>query len=100
MVLDWLGSPPVALLIYGLGLYGLLRLLTTHAPRRSSLYAGGELHTEGRSVPGYRPFFVFALFFAVAHLGALILATAGPSSPVAVLYLLGLGVSLVALILG
>jgi hypothetical protein len=99
MVLDWLGSPPAALLIYGLGLYGLLRLLT-RTPRRSSLYAGGELHTDGRSAPGYRPFFVFALFFAVAHLGALILATAAPSSPIAMIYLFGLGVSLVALMLG
>ncbi len=98
MALDWLGSPPVALLIYGLVIYGVLRALTG-APRRSSLYAGGEVHTNGRSTPGYRPFFVFALFFAVAHLGALILATGAPS-PIAVLYLAGLGVSLVALILG
>ena len=98
MTFDWLASPPVALLIYGLGLYGLMRLLSG-APRRSSLYAGGEVHTNGRSAPGYRPFFVFALFFAVAHLGALILATGAPS-PIAVIYLCGLGVSLVALILG
>lgn len=96
--LDWLASPPVALAIYGLLLYGLLRLFA-RAPRRSSLYAGGEIHPSKTSRPGYHPFFVFALFFAVAHLGALVLATGLPS-PTAVVYVIGLAVSMLALMLG
>ncbi len=51
------------------------------------------------AAPGYRPFFVVALFFAVLHLGVLVLAT-GISSPVMRIYLLGLMLALLALILG
>ena len=51
------------------------------------------------AAPGYRPFFVVALFFAVLHLGVLVLATGIPS-PVMRIYLLGLLLALLALILG
>ena len=51
------------------------------------------------AAPGYRPFFVVALFFAVLHLGVLVLGT-GVSSPVLIIYLCGLMLALLALILG
>jgi hypothetical protein len=50
-------------------------------------------------VPGYRPFFIIALFFAVLHLGVLMLGSSG-LAPFALLYLVGLLLALLALILG
>ncbi|MCB8987896.1 MAG: hypothetical protein H6661_09140, partial [Ardenticatenaceae bacterium] len=50
-------------------------------------------------LPGYRPFFVIALFFAVLHLGVLMLGSSIPS-PISVLYLAGLILALIALVLG
>ena len=66
---------------------------------KSSTYSGGELPPTMLAAPGYRPFFVVALFFAVLHLGVLVLAT-GIFSPVMLIYLLGLMLALLALILG
>lgn len=103
--------PPLAFLLYlalvGL-LYGLGQLLAGRArptALKSSLYTGGEAPaTSARPgpAPGYRPYFVVALFFAVLHLGVLMLATNldSPGSPAAVLYLAGLLLVLLALILG
>jgi hypothetical protein len=51
------------------------------------------------AAPGYKPFFLVALFFAILHLGMLMLGLAG-ESPIAIGYLVGLAVALVALILG
>jgi NADH:ubiquinone oxidoreductase subunit 3 (subunit A) len=67
----------------------------------SSLYASGEAVSdeEDKSVPGYRPFFMGALFFALLHLGVVVLATSTMST-IATIYLLGLMMILVALILG
>lgn len=104
-------SPPIAFLIYtllvaGLALIGWLLAggnsaspdSTTYG---SSLYASGEAPPadDDRSVPGYRPFFLIALFFATLHLGVVILATSS-GSPMALVFLFGLFVSLIALILG
>lgn len=68
-------------------------------PLRSSTYAGGERPPRAGAVPGYSGMFVIALFFAVVHVGVLMLASSG-GSPVAALYLIALVVSLLALILG
>jgi NADH:ubiquinone oxidoreductase subunit 3 (subunit A) len=62
-------------------------------------YTGGENMPLQIGVPGYKPFFVIALFFAVLHLGVLMLGNA-IVSPITVIYLLGLILALVALILG
>lgn len=98
-------SPPAAFLIY-LVLVGILsrlgRLLAGPpqvTPVKSSTYASGEAPPTYLAAPGYRPFFVVALFFAVLHLGVLILGSGG-LSVIAILYLAGLMLSLVALILG
>ena len=66
---------------------------------KSSTYSSGELAPTHVAAPGYRPFFVVALFFAVLHLGALVLGS-GTFSPTMLVYLLGLMLALLALILG
>src|SRR5512140_3666184 len=64
---------------------------------KSSTYSSGELPPTGMAAPGYRPFFVVALFFAVLHLGALVLGS-GLASPAMLFYLLGLMLALLALL--
>jgi NADH:ubiquinone oxidoreductase subunit 3 (subunit A) len=98
-------APPIVFLIYLL-LVGILcgfgRLLAgppNPNPIKSSTYASGEESLPGTPAPGYRPFFKVALFFAILHLGVVVLASGGTSSGT-LLYLLGLIVALVALILG
>lgn len=104
--MDILFSPPFALPIYIL-LVGVLVIIgrklagtSSTSGTDSSIYASGEAPPENTNVvPGYRPFFVVALFFAMLHLGVVILST-GTMSGITVLYLLGLMAVLVALILG
>lgn len=102
---DLLLSPPFAFAIYGF-LVGILSLVSRAAAKRggmsnakTSSYASGEEHDTEPAAPGYRPFFVVALFFAVLHLGALMLGTSG-LAPVSLVYLGGLMLALLALILG
>ncbi len=98
-------SPLFAFLVYGL-LVGILSLVgkavsmrgkTSHL--KTSTYASGEEHDSEPAAPGYRPFFVAALFFAVLHLGVLMLGSSG-LAPVSLVYLGGLMLALLALILG
>jgi NADH:ubiquinone oxidoreductase subunit 3 (subunit A) len=97
--------PPVAFLIYMM-----LSALLAEAGRalsppvdptegKSALYAGGEDAPSTVAAPGYRPFFAVAMFFAVLHLGILILGT-GELNTTATLFIGGLIVTLAALILG
>jgi hypothetical protein len=106
---DLILTPPFAFLIYlvlaGI-LSGLGRSLAYRAepqveepPDKTSTYAGGEAAPLWRAAPGYRPFFVIALFFAVLHLGVLILGSGGGDAAT-LPYLVGLILALVALILG
>ncbi len=96
--------PPIAFLIYLL-LVGILsgigRGLAPHHPSaaKSSTYGSGEEVKPGTAVPGYRPFFLIALFFAILHLGVLMLGSS-TFSPISLLYLAGLLLALFALILG
>lgn len=66
---------------------------------KSSTYAGGESSPIRPAVPGYRSFFVIALFFAVVHLGVLIVGSGNLDATHGV-YLVGLILALIALILG
>ena len=99
-------TPPVAFLIY-LFVAGMLVLFgkvlagrsKSVSALKSSTYSSGETPPTRLAAPGYRPFFVVALFFAVLHLGVLVMST-GTTSPVMVIYLVGLIVALLALILG
>jgi NADH:ubiquinone oxidoreductase subunit 3 (subunit A) len=107
-------APPLALLAY-IGLVALLfafgRLLAPAgrpSAAHSSLYAGGEVAATTKAAPGYRRFFIVALFFAVLHLGAMVLATAALTGGLALVpaigtmllvYLGGLALALVILLL-
>jgi len=98
--------PPIAFLVY-LMLVWLLSLFGKRlagSPQaasalKTSTYSSGEAPPTRLAAPGYRPFFVVALFFAVLHLGILVLST-GSLTPVIVIYLVGLLLALLALILG
>lgn len=100
-------APPLAFLIY-VGLVGALALAgrglagkPSPSAAKSSLYASGEAppSLDDHAVPGYRPYFLGALFFAMLHLGIIVLSTSNLSI-FAALYLLGLMMALLALILG
>jgi NADH:ubiquinone oxidoreductase subunit 3 (subunit A) len=98
-------NPLVAFLLY-VGLVALLylsgRVLAGPAqvtPEKQSTYSSGEAPPSRPAAPGYRPYFVVALFFAILHLGVLVLGS-GSLSPIALVYLAGLMLALVALILG
>ena len=98
-------SPLVALLIYFAVVAivsGLGRLFSATGHKnefKTATYASGEENDPVPAAPGYRQFFVVALFFAVLHLGVLMIGSSDLSS-VAGIYLLGLILALVALILG
>jgi NADH:ubiquinone oxidoreductase subunit 3 (subunit A) len=66
---------------------------------KRTTYAGGEEAPQQMAAPGYRPFFVIALFFAILHLGVLMLGSS-TGNPTSALYLGGLILALFALILG
>jgi len=98
-------SPLAAFLIYfavvsvASGLGKLFSAKGHKSEFKTDTYASGEEHDLIPAAPGYRQFFVVALFFAVLHLGVLIIGSSGLSA-VAGVYLLGLILALIALILG
>lgn len=105
MNFDILLAPPLALAIY-LGLMAMLSLGARALAARSretafktSAYASGEAAPTRAGAQGYSRFFTIALFFAILHLGVLMLATGGLSWLVGI-YLVGLMLALVALVLG
>jgi NADH:ubiquinone oxidoreductase subunit 3 (subunit A) len=103
--MDLLLSPPIAFLAYIplvvviLGLGRLLAGRTVVSAGKTSVYGSGEASPTFGAAPGYQPFFLIALFFAVVHLAMLVLGVGSLPVPAAV-YLGGLFVALIALILG
>ena len=102
---DFLLSPLMAFLFY-LVLVAVLSLIGRviamrgkAATHKRSMYAGGEVHYEYEAAPGYRPFFAVALFFAVLHMGVLMIGSSG-FSPFTGVYVGGLILALIALMLG
>ena len=100
-----LTSPPITLLIY-LALVTLLFFIGKFlagkgnpTAEKSSLYGSGEEAPTSFASPGYRPFFLIAFFFAILHLGVLVVGS-GSLSLNLIPILLGLILALVALILG
>jgi NADH:ubiquinone oxidoreductase subunit 3 (subunit A) len=97
--------PPIAFVIYlvlAAILSGFGRLLagrTTSSLGKTSTYTGGEQLPATHSLPGYRGFFVIALFFAILHLGVLMVGSSN-FAPVAGIYLIGLILALLVLIVG
>jgi NADH:ubiquinone oxidoreductase subunit 3 (subunit A) len=98
-------QPPLAFLVYILVavviyLFGRILAGPGHPSKaKSSLYSSGEEAPISTAVPGYQPFFLVAIFFAMLHLGVLMLGTGTPS-PILVIYVGGLMLALLALILG
>lgn len=98
-------SPLVAFLVYLVMVFivsGLGKLFSATGLKtqfKTATYASGEEHDPLPAAPGYRQFFVVALFFAILHLGVLMIGSSGLSA-VAGPYLLGLILALIALILG
>jgi NADH:ubiquinone oxidoreductase subunit 3 (subunit A) len=102
---DFITSPVVAFAIYGV-LVAILYFIGKGISVSGELsdfkvnsYASGEEQDTSTAAPGYRPFFIAALFFAVLHLGVLMLGTSG-LAPVSLVYRGGLMLALLALILG
>jgi NADH:ubiquinone oxidoreductase subunit 3 (subunit A) len=103
--MDFLLIPPIAFVLYA-GLVWVLSLAgrklagPAHAStQKSSTYASGELAPIDKAAPGYKPFFLIALFFAILHLGVLVLGSGGLTLLTGV-YLVGIVLALLALILG
>jgi len=98
-------SPLIAFLIYCVVaaiFSGLGRIFSAQGAKsdfKTATYASGEENDPIPAAPGYRQFFVVALFFAVLHLGVLMVGSSDLSSTAGV-YLLGLILALIALILG
>lgn len=103
--MDILLSPPVAFLLYiplALLIAGFGKILAgpgKPSDIKEAPYAGGEEASTEMAVPGYRPFFLIAFFFAILHLGTLILGLGDLSTQV-LPYLIGLALLLVILLLG
>ena len=66
---------------------------------KSSIYGGGESAPMESSIPGYRPFILVAFFFALFHLSILILGIS-TMQPTSIIYTIGIGLALIALMLG
>ena len=103
--MDILLSPPVAFLLYILlvtvmALFGKsLAGKSKSSALKRSIYGSGEKAQTQVAAPGYRPFFLVAFFFAILHLGMLVLGS-GTLATISPIYLIGLILALVALILG
>jgi NADH:ubiquinone oxidoreductase subunit 3 (subunit A) len=105
MDLSILLSPPVALLAY-IPLVTLIALggkalagKSGSNPMKHTTYSSGEEAQTHLASPGYKPFFLIAFFFAILHLGMLVLGS-GSFQTISPIYLIGLILALVALILG
>jgi hypothetical protein len=98
-------APPVAFVVYlalvgGLSVFGrMFAARGVQSAGKYTTYAGGEESPAPGSLPGYRGFFIIALFFAVLHLGVLMLGSSN-FAPIAGVYLIGLMVALLVLIVG
>lgn len=103
--MDFILTPPVAFIIYLPAVYLIVLLGKKLAGKpkaselKSSLYGSGEEAPTDFASPGYKPFFLVALFFAVLHLGILVMGS-GNLRPVEAVFLGGLIFALLALILG
>jgi NADH:ubiquinone oxidoreductase subunit 3 (subunit A) len=103
--MDILLSPPIAILIYIPLVLVLVwigkRMAAPEKPSeyKSSIYGSGEESPSQVASPGYKPFFMIAFFFAILHLGMLVMGSSQLDLPAAI-YLVGLVLGLVALILG
>jgi len=103
--MDIILSPPIAFLIYLPLTYVVVLIGKAMAGKqesskaKSSTYGSGEAAPTNLAAPGYQPFFLIAFFFAILHLGILVLGTSDLSTT-PIIYLAGMILGLVALLLG
>lgn len=97
--------PPFSLVIY-LPFVVLILLLGKKlagpehpSAEKSRTYGGGESAHKESSIPGYSPFILIAFFFALLHIGILVLGTSSLQWTT-IAYMVGLALSLIALIIG
>jgi len=101
----WL-SPPVAMAVFLALAYGLYRLGGAIAPKgehsvnKMLPYTGGEQPMPMPEMLTYHAYFRLALLFSILHVAALVLSTV-PRDPasyrMAMIYLVGIGVSVLVL---
>jgi len=104
--LEFLLSPPVAFFFFlavAFALYALGRAMAPEfkrTPGKLSTYACGEDIPGVKVQFGFRLFYVFALFFTIMHVAALIIATIpmGKIAFLAIIYLVMIFLAIVALI--
>jgi NADH:ubiquinone oxidoreductase subunit 3 (subunit A) len=106
--MNWLASPPAALVLF-LGLAALLYLLGgklaprgKDSPGKHISYTGGEELEAGAGPLSYQRFFRLALLFVVAHMATLVIAMLPRAEDVrrlATLYLLVVAICLDVLII-
>ena len=103
--MDTILTPPFAFLIY-IPLVVIITLVgrwmagpSKSNAAKSSVYGSGEAAPTGLAAPGYKPFFLVAFFFAILHLGMLVLGS-GTFTTIQPFYIIGLLLALAALILG
>lgn len=101
MITSWLSSPPAALILFLMLVYGLYCLVGRYAARgpnargKHSPYACGEDLAPDAIKLSYQGFFRLALMFVVAHMVTLVLATLSRVTEMRLLvtiYLLGVSV--------
>lgn len=98
-------TPPLAFIIYIPMVMIILKIGEVLAgpehpnEMKSSVYGSGEEAANFSAAPGYQPFFLIAFFFAVLHLGMLVLGTGGMTLTTGI-YLGGVIFALIALVLG
>lgn len=99
---DFWSSPPVILVIFLAIAYGLYQLGGMLAPKGEDSdnkrlpYTGGERSHPLPEMLMYHAYFQLALFFCFLHVATLVLSTVprhGPSRRIALIYLVGVGVS-------
>jgi NADH:ubiquinone oxidoreductase subunit 3 (subunit A) len=99
-------SPPMALVIFlalAYGLYrigGALAVRGEHSVNKHLPYTGGEDPLPVPSVLTYHAFFRLALLFGILHVATLVLSTLPrhiPSHRLALVYLAGVGISVLVL---
>jgi NADH:ubiquinone oxidoreductase subunit 3 (subunit A) len=100
-------SLPITVTIFALVAYGLHRLGGKIAAKGEATegkhmpYTGGEAHIPMPSRLSYHRFFKLALVFSILHVAALVLSTLprqGASRQTALIYLVGIAISVFALI--
>jgi NADH:ubiquinone oxidoreductase subunit 3 (subunit A) len=106
MIRDILLSPPVAACVFLALAYGLYRLGGVLSPEgqdhpgKCEPYACGEEIASPEAKLAYHTFFQLALMFSTLHLATLVASTLPPTSEshrLAILYLMGIIISVLAL---